>query len=121
MFNGNPHAPSTSWLETIATDEAYGDAAPGDEGTDTFDRGDDGIFEVTVRCVADVADGQATTDVEVQEDGIRLSGDLQGECLECDVDLAEDDTFGGLVCPDCGADYASIFKITSVSRPENDD
>jgi len=51
MFNGNPHAPSTSWLETIASGEAYGDADVDDEGTDTFDRGDDGTFEVTVRRV----------------------------------------------------------------------
>lgn len=51
MFNGNPHAPSTAWLESIAGPGGYEDADVGDEGTDTFDRGDDGTFEVTVKRV----------------------------------------------------------------------
>jgi len=48
MFNGNPHAPSTAWLESIAGAGGYEDAEDGDEGTDVFRRDGD-VYEVTVR------------------------------------------------------------------------
>lgn len=48
VFNGNPHAPSTAWLESIAGPGGYEDAEDGDEGTDVFQRDGD-VYEVTVR------------------------------------------------------------------------
>lgn len=55
MYNGNPHAPTTAWLESIAGPGGYEDAEVGDEDTETFPR-DDGVFEVTVRKVAEDPD-----------------------------------------------------------------
>jgi hypothetical protein len=50
MFNGNPHPPSTSWLNTVASGEAYGEAEPGDDGRIVLERGGE-TFVVDVACV----------------------------------------------------------------------
>lgn len=49
MHNGNPHPPSTSWLDSVAhPNGGYNEAEPGQQGTDIVER-DGKRFEVTVR------------------------------------------------------------------------
>ena len=49
MHNGNPHSPSTSWLDSIAhPNGGYNEAEPGQQGAAVIDRGEK-RFEITVR------------------------------------------------------------------------
>jgi len=68
--------------------------------------------------VSDSEEKETTKQFEISKDGIRLHGEVSGECTECDSVLVKDHLAGGLICPDCGASYGSIFKITRVSGRE---
>lgn len=51
MYDGNPHAPTTAWLDSLAHPHGgYNEAEPGDEGTEIIER-DGRRFEVTVRVI----------------------------------------------------------------------
>lgn len=89
---GNPHAPTTTWLEAVACPgDAYdADAEEGDKGTTTVTR-DGKRFEVTVECVS--------TDAAV------------AVCEECDAELGTSQEIGErLYCPECDTDDAMVVE-----------
>lgn len=91
MFNGNPHAPSTAWLNAIAGPGGYEDAKDGASGTETFDRdGDTYVVRVLKNPSSD--DDPIT----------RLP--LLPWCGDCWEQIGDDDAEPPDTCPECDGD-----------------